>query len=172
MRSKIKAFTILEVLINILITSIIIGMVYFIFNSYIQQLNLYVSDMGNRNRIDRFLLQMKTDFFEAEKIVHTGDGSFKAVFYDTRSIDYKILEKSLIREQIGIKDTLDIFSISLNILENFRTDEKLIREIGLQLNLLGESHKYVVTKEYPSILKPNNGDEGNRYNGFHERAPS
>lgn len=156
---KINAFTILEVLINMVIMSIIIGLVYFIYSSFSKQIIFYQSDVENENKVGNFCLQLKSDFFNAEKVVKSQDG-FNILFYDTKAINYKINENLLIRKQYQNLDSLPIKNINLTTVNNKINQENFIQKITCIIYLFDETIEFNVSKKYPNILSklPKNGD--------------
>ncbi|WP_396591872.1 type II secretion system protein J [Allomuricauda sp. R78024] len=159
MKNTIKAFTIMEVLINMLISSIIIGMVYFTYVSYIKQLSFFRKDVEEKNHLNRFVFQLKSDFYSAEKVL-SKPKSFQIVLYNTENINYKMLGEQLVREQKKNQDSLHIQSVSLHTIKHLQSQEELIQRVSINAYLFDEPIELVITKDYPTIiqLERSNGD--------------
>lgn len=151
-KNNIKAFTILEMLINIAIMSIIIGIVYFIYSSFARQVSNYQINIEEQMKLDNFSLQLKTDFFNAQKIV-ASTGSFEVFFYNAKSIKYEITDKYLIRKQNQNTDTLRIKKIVLNKITSLDSKTNLIRRAVITTSIFNEPVEYVITKKYPEMLE-------------------
>ena len=64
--SRVKAFTVLEMLINIVIMAIIVSMVYYLYSSFTQQVYAYQNTSEEERALQQFYVQMKTDFYGCE----------------------------------------------------------------------------------------------------------
>ncbi|NHF59000.1 hypothetical protein FK220_006595 [Flavobacteriaceae bacterium TP-CH-4] len=158
MKTNLRAFTILEVLINIVIMSIIIGMVYFVYSSFSKQIYFYRSDVEEELALSSFCLRLKADFFQAEKIIGTAY-SFEVVRYDTNRIQYEVANGFIYRTQAGNRDSLRIDKIEISSKIDPITNENLIRKAQLSTILFEAPMEFTVAKKYPSILD-NNTDYG------------
>lgn len=149
-RSMVRAFTVMEVLINILLTAIIIGMVYFIYLSFIKQIGLFEENIERQNDMEIFCLQLKKDFLGSEKIINSPN-SFRMVFYDKGTVDYAIGKKFLYRKQNSNLDSLEVSNISREWDLNSRSGEQLLNKLSLEIVLFENSISYGLRKEYPFI---------------------
>ncbi|MBQ4821389.1 hypothetical protein [Aquimarina sp. MMG016] len=151
---KVKAFTILEMLVNLTIMSIIMGMIYFAYSSFVQQVISYQNSIDEENELNRSYVQLKTDFFNAEKVIKSFK-SFKIVSYNGKEVSYKITDKYLVRKQIQMLDTLFIDDVKLSSELNVITKEDLITEIAVKTTLFDEPVEFTITKDYAPNLKLN-----------------
>jgi len=149
--SKVKAFTILEMLINLTIMSIIMGLIYFAYSSFVQQVMNYQKSIEQQNKLSRIYVQLKTDFYNADRVVRNNK-NFAIVKYDTKEITYKATDKYLIRNQIGVLDTLLIDDITIVSHPNLETKEDLITKMVIKTKLFEEPIEFVVIKEYAPNL--------------------
>lgn len=154
--NRLKAFTVMEVLINILLMAILVGMIYFVYSSFVQQVRFYERNTAEQNALITFCTQLKRDFFEAEKITNS-TSSFQVVFYDTQVVDYRIGKNYLYRKQGQNKDSLKIRAISKKWISGQNQD--LLNQINFQTVLYDNPIDYKISKEYPSNLN-NNVDNG------------
>ena len=160
MKVSLRAFTILEMLINIAIMSIIVGMVYYIYTSFSKQVSFYQSDVEEKNSVSNFCLQIKTDFFKADKIIGNKN-SFEVIMYDTsKTVNYEVENDFLYRIQNQIIDSLRINKINVSSKENFDFKESYIEKIEIQTFLFDEIIEFAAAKKYPGLLEFNI-DNGN-----------
>lgn len=145
----------MEVLINILLTAIILGMVYFLYTSFVKQISIYQSSIKEQNELNAFCLQLKKDFFKASKIVNSDDG-FKVVFYDTKSVDYIIAENYMYRKQNQRTDSLRIKKVSRNWVFMPKTKEELLNGLVMETMLFDNPVNYSLTKDYQTIIATDN----------------
>lgn len=156
-KHSLKAFTIMEMLINMVIMSIIIGMVYYAYSSFAKQISYFQISVQKEINLDTFLLQLKTDFFKAEKIVQTNaSNSFEVTFYNDNKINYTIKNNSLLRTQNSNVDSLLINKIYLETTTNPINQEKLVQKTTIICSLFNEPIEFVVTKNYPTIIEYGN----------------
>ncbi len=149
--SKVKAFTILEMLINLTIMSIIMGLIYFAYSSFVQQVINYQSSIEQQNKLSRTYVQLKADFYNADRIVRNNK-DFAILKYNTKEIRYKVTGTYLIRNQAGMLDTLQIDDIHMESNLNLITKEELITKMVVKTMLFEEPIEFMVIKEYAPNL--------------------
>lgn len=152
MKTNLNAFTILEVLMNIVIMSIIIGMVYFVYSSFSKQISFYRMDVAEENTLNSFYLRLKTDFFQTDKIIGSTK-SFEAIMYDNTKIFYKVEKGYLYRIQNGNRDSLKIKKLDVSSKTYHETQEKLIEKVRLITILFETPLELTFAKGYPSLLE-------------------
>ncbi|MFD2561889.1 PulJ/GspJ family protein [Aquimarina rubra] len=150
--SKVKAFTILEMLINLTIMSIIMGLIYFAYASFVKQVINYQASIDEQNELTTSYVQLRTDFFNAERIVKSYKG-FKVIAYNNKEIEYKITDKFLIRRQIEMLDTLPIKKIKISTDFNSITKEDLVTKMSIGTTLFDEPIEFIITKDYAPNFK-------------------
>ncbi|WP_299242529.1 type II secretion system protein [uncultured Aquimarina sp.] len=150
--SKVRAFTILEMLINLTIMSIIMGLIYFAYASFVKQVVNYQASIDEQNELTTSYVQLRTDFFNAERIVKSYKG-FKVIPYDNKEIEYKITEKYLIRRQVHMLDTLSINKLTISSDFNSITKEDLITKMMIETTLFDEPIEFIIAKDYAPNLK-------------------
>lgn len=133
--SKIAAFTLVDVLTGMIITSIIIAMVFYIFTA----LNKQVFDYGNtRNQINAFLL-LKSDLrqkFESKDAVVFGVPGGLEVVQENGSITYLKEGTILLRKSEYSMDTLTTFLNGMDMTFTKDSEGNLTENIqDLQLDL-------------------------------------
>ncbi|MFC5048343.1 type II secretion system protein J [Aquimarina hainanensis] len=151
---SIKAFTILEMLVNLAIMSIILGLIYFAYSTFVDQIRLYRESMEQQDKLSGMYLRMKTDFYEAVKIIKTPEG-FSAIGYDESSIGYTVQPQQLIRTQGMIKDTIAIEKVVLFSETDKNTGEIYIHKAEIRTTMFEESLSLWVAKQYKATTRMN-----------------
>ncbi len=154
MKTNLKAFTILEMLINIAIMSIIIGMVYFVYSSFAKQVSFYQMDVEEENTLSSFCLRLKADFFKADRIIGA-DNSFELVAYNTESIYYEVQNNYLFRRQQRDVDSLKIDKIDISSIIDPLTKESLVQKAQITTYLFDKKMEFTVAKKYPIMSQFN-----------------
>lgn len=150
--SKVKAFTILEMLVNLTIMSIIMGLIYFAYASFVKQVVNYQHSIDEQNELTSSYVQLKLDFYNADRIVK-GYQRFTILTYDNKEVVYNITDRYLVRSQLHMKDTLPLQSLKIDSDFNVYTKEDLVTKIEVNTDLFEEPIKFVVTKDYAPNLK-------------------
>lgn len=150
--SKVKAFTILEMLVNLTIMSIIMGLIYFAYASFVKQVVNYQHSIDEQNELTSSYVQLKLDFYNSDRIVK-GYQRFTILTYDNKEVVYDITDKYLIRKQLHMRDTLPLHSLKIDSDFNVYTKEDLVTKIEVNTDLFEEPIKFVVTKDYAPNLK-------------------
>jgi len=151
--SKVKAFTILEMLVNLTIMSIIMGMIYFAYSSFVQQVIGYQKSVQEQNELTSSYVQLKMDFYTAEKVVKN-DKKFTVVFYDvSKKVIYNFTDKYLIRKQLNMLDTLAVEELKVEVQKNEITNEDLVKTLRVKTRLFDEPMEFVIHKtDAPNIV--------------------
>ncbi len=152
MRSSVKAFTVLEMLINMVIMSIIVTMVYYLYTSFSQQVYSYQNATDEGRVLQSWYGQLKKDCYLANKIIETPDGVLEFHFYDNHMVHYKYENQRLLRLQAT--DTLDMKALKLDTetFEHVLTNEQLVYKIAVATELFGETIDIAVAKKYAPNL--------------------
>lgn len=150
--SKVKAFTILEMLINLTIMSIIMGLIYFAYSAFVQQVINYQTAIDQENSLNQIYVQLKTDFFESEKVVKSGR-DIKIISYKGEEVSYKQTDQFLIRKQAQVLDTLPVTQIKTISKTNKITREELVTKLIVETTLFNEPVAFSILKEYAPNLK-------------------
>lgn len=147
-----KGFTVLEMLINIAITAIVVGMVYYTYSSFTKQVLVYQESVLVKGEVDSFLVQLKTDVFECEQILR-GNNSFEMVFYDGRRIEYLVLGEYLVRGQNQKRDSLRIKGFDYRTIKSNTGQVDYVNWIEFETFVFKQTVPFAAFKEYPSILR-------------------
>ncbi len=157
-KNKLKAFTVLEMLINMAITAIIIGTVYYAYLSFSKQVSLYQKTIEEEMNLDSFLTQLKTDFFKAEKIIQSKDQSFNIIFYNEEEINYSANDNYFLRVQNSNVDSIEIKKIDIQTEVNTVNQEKRVKKATVFCSLFSESIEFSVSKNNTTPI-----NYGNQY---------
>ncbi len=160
MRNRQPAFTILEVLINIAIMSVIIGMIYFIYSAFSKQIAYYRADVEEELAFGNFCLRLKEDFFRAEKITGTA-ASFETVRYNDERIYYVVKNGYIYRDQKSNRDSLKVDKITVQTKIDPVSNEKVLEKISLGAFLFQKPLTFTAAKKYTEVLGLKEGDHGN-----------
>jgi len=147
---KIKAFTILEMIINLALMSIIISMVYFVYSFFSETVSDY-SNMSEENfETQLFYMLLKDDFYLSDKVVSLNEGDFNIVFYNEETITYIQKNEYLFRQKGLQIDSLKVTELQFEFLLNDTKEasEKLIKSITVKSLLYNKEVPLFVYKNY------------------------
>ncbi len=146
-----KAFTILEMIINLALMSIIVGMVYLVYGYFSKSLSQY-SIMSTENfDLELFYSQLEEDFYIADKIVLIDEKKIEIIFYNEEYVNYSWEGKFLYRVNKQKKDSikvLDFKATSLNPIDPAK--KTLIKNIMVQALLYDKEAPLYLYKNYAS----------------------
>ena|ERR1700748_99759 len=154
--AKIKAFTIMEVTITMLIAAILMGIIYtaysIISRSY-QSFHIKNKEMAEVNQLDKLL---KKDFDRAEIIEKTADGVM--VINSGNTVIYEFRQEAILRTAV-LTDTFKVKPDSLSALfegqplDEIRSSDESNRidELSFSLLLQNEKIPYHYLKLYSSV---------------------
>lgn len=143
--SELRAFTIFETIITLLISAILIGFIYQLYlvvSFQFQNYNTTQTEMGEYNG---FITLLTRDFKKASRVIAANDEKLELEFPD-RIITYDFDDNKIIR-RTGINDTFN-FPVS-EVLWNRWSPENLVKEETVEFNteLLGRKLKFFETKK-------------------------
>lgn len=133
-----KAFTIQELVVSLVISSIIIGMIYTIFIHINKQLIGYNDDQQELMIFNQFRQVLGKDILFATHIEQNDPKEFTIVFSND-SYSYKITKNSIIRDRNnGLKDTFNLEVTKIELTNNKVEEMLLDKAIRLHTRLMGE----------------------------------
>ena len=145
---RVSAFTIIELVISLLISSVVIGIVYYAFLFFSKQFGLYQRKSDSVQ--EYFLLKgaVQNEFEKAELIIDSLPGliAFKTSMPD-QMITYRIDSNFIVRK---FQETADSFRVKC---ENFRTihvndSSNLVKEIVFSVKMDNSILETTITKRY------------------------
>jgi len=147
---KIRAFTILEMLINLAIMAIIISMVYFVYIYFSKNMADYSEIVSGNFEVQSFYGGLKEDFFLSDKVTVENGRDFTIHFYDGRKVAYYQKSGFLIRDNTVGKDSIQLVGLKIDFLHTPRgiKSKELVRSVTLTTNLLEKNINLFVYKTY------------------------
>ncbi|MGJ8664833.1 MAG: PulJ/GspJ family protein [Patiriisocius sp.] len=150
---KVGAFTILEMVITLLLMSMIISMVYVIFDHMSKNtrdyMNLTQEDVG----LQQFQSLLRKDVYDADKLTSTGPNKFSVIFYNGSNINYQHSGDYLFRIKDEQRDSILVKEIVLGFVKGQEEIEKsIISRISINATLFGKDIPLYVFKDYYSRI--------------------
>ncbi|MBX2828093.1 MAG: type II secretion system GspH family protein [Flavobacteriaceae bacterium] len=144
----IKAFTLLEMVINMAIMGIIVGMVYMVYVLFSSHVGGYALFSTEFNNAKAFHNQLQEEVLTCDRIVPTPNDGFSMVFYDESEVVYHRKGAWLYREKNRMKDSLAIVGLNFKFLMQENSGDKLVESISITSSLQGRSVPFYVAKQY------------------------
>jgi len=144
---KIKAFTIIEVLITMVLSGIVVSAAIYVFLTF----NSLLSKTGKKNMQNLEIISlhhiMKMDFIKADEIREEYSSIFIS-FNESEKVYYDFEENYVVRDAIATQDT---FKISVNDIKIYFMDEEsdLVTEIIVDIQFDNLDFPIHVIKMYP-----------------------
>ena len=166
---KIKAFTILELVVVMILTSIIVGIVYSAYEVVGKQYNSYKKTNTQNRKVALLNMLLNKDFSTSYFIKY---GEDKLLFYDQEnkmtSYDFGV-EQGITRNSNAVTDTFFIPPLNvemkfLNQMQQVRNN--LVDELYFESIIFGQQQSFHFKKQYAADVLINN-ETGNSLNGDH-----
>ena len=155
----IKAYTILETVITLVLIGIIVSVVYVTYGFISQNMQNYVAMETENFKLNNFKTILEEDFFKSEKVTAFNDNKIRVQFYNETNVEYQYDGRYLIRASILSKDTIMAKEVQLGYVENQKADiervESLVSSMHVSVQLYGKSVPLYVYKNYYSNLLSN-----------------
>ena len=156
---KLKAFTLLELLATMLITSLVVGTVYAVYIYGFKQFNKFTSvNSGLKDYFElSYILNREID--ESQYVVQSDDQTMKLIG-EKKTIQYQFSEKNILRITEQHTDTFD-FAVHNTVFKTFlTTDQKeYVEHLSIDLEQKGSRHQLSFLKNYGAIARQVNNDE-------------
>lgn len=149
MITKLRAFTLLEMLMSIGIMTLVISMVYFMYVSFSEQVYSYFKDSTSSNEVYGFYSQFRTDAYQANTIIKKGN-TLVFNFYNNTEVFYDFDDEKLIRRQLDQNQIIYLGGYSFSNIRKRNNGEILINQIKFETLLLGRKIDFIINKRYPS----------------------
>lgn len=134
---RLHAFTMQELLVGLVVSSLIIGMMYTIYAQINKQLFVYKAQQDELMTFNQFKQLLSNDVQRSKQIEKQNDGSLVLTFSDER-YTYTMKEKFVIRNRNnGIRDTLAI-AITKMDLDLASTEDSEYQTLRMTTHLLDE----------------------------------
>ena len=147
-----KAFTILEMIINLALMSIIVGMVYVVYGYFSKSMTEYSVMTTENFELEAFNIRLKEDFYNADRILFVNQKNFKIIFYNETYMEYEHVAPYLFRNAGRAKDSIRISQMNISYLEDTfpEKNEILIKNIFIEAELYGSYAPLYAYKDYYS----------------------
>lgn len=106
-KNYIKAFTVQELLIGLVISSIIIGMVYTIYVQFNKQLITYSKDQSITMEFNQFRQVLSKDIYYCKDFSFNNDDELELIFSEN-VFTYKFLKDKIVRKRNNIEDEFQL----------------------------------------------------------------
>ena len=146
---KISSFTIIELIITMMISSIIITFGYYSYFLLNNQFNKYHTNSTNINEYYLLSTTLQRDFDRANLIKDTIDNKHLILKSDSTVIYYLIVDSTIMR---GLNGNIDTFRIRGDIADVQYVNDSLnlIKEITFNATLNNQLLPFSITKKYSS----------------------
>ncbi len=148
--NTLKAFTLVELLVAMIITGIVVGITYQVYIMANRQFNSYKSGNEKLSQIIVFKGLLHTDFFQSSSVSKSLEKGIEVVYSD-KKILYEWNDKYLLRNDNGLRDTffINIRSSEMKF-HNFiqMKTNGLLDELVLVFEETGSEHSFCFFKKY------------------------
>ncbi|WP_089357180.1 hypothetical protein [Ekhidna lutea] len=147
-KNKLLSFTIGELLIVMIITSIISISLYYSYLAVYRQFILFDQKQTMLNDLSGFHDQLSYDFNLSEKAII--NGGILMLFFEEKEISYSINSNSIVRTQSSLKEEikLDIHSRGYKFKGEAVNGSGLIDRLELKFDYLNHEYRWIILKEY------------------------
>ena len=147
---KIRAFTILEMIINLALMSIIVSLVYVVYGYFSQNMKEYTIMTSENFLMASFNTRLKEDFYQADKIFSIGEKKITVIFYDEVSVAYRQEGQYLYRESDNSLDSIRSNGMTFTLLnpEVSTPSSKLVKNVRIDAELYGKEVPLFAYKNY------------------------
>lgn len=142
--SKLPAFTMLELMIGMVISSLIITMVYYIYDNLSKQVVMYTRQQNDLALYNQFQSFLSKDIRLSNTIAIT-DNSVALMHYN-KEIKYTFLKDKIIRKAEKTIDTFGIKVLGVTLNETEKIEERY-QFVKLKLNVIGTTIDFFESKE-------------------------
>ena len=145
---RIKAFTLVETLVAMVLSSLVIAMGYMGYSLVVKDFNAYSKSNAETSGLLSLENAMNTDFFKATEI-HYIENELTVTFDNATEAEYKVENGKVIRTRAGHADS--IFVNVTEIKPEIIGPDGLIEKIELVISSHGREFRISFEKEYDAI---------------------
>lgn len=102
--SKVSAFTVIDMITGMVIMSIIMSFVFFIFSSFTKQISDYSKSRSNLVALNLLNIQLRQDIIRADEIIQIPQGF--SILNERVEISYKLIDNRIIKSNRFLIDTV------------------------------------------------------------------
>ena len=147
MRKKVKAFTIVDLIIALLISSVIISIAYYVLSLFNNHFITYQRSTTAVNDFYFFDQTWVRDWEKARYIIDKGDKELEMQYSDETKVYYSIKGEALIRIKNNAVDTLPV-TVAAFKKQPYDTGLDLIQQLDMTVSVQGETINCSYTKYY------------------------
>jgi len=156
MKHYVKAYTLLETVLSLVIMSVISIVVYALLSSFLNQFRFYTETKDNTLEYVLFRTNLKHEFYSSKEVIEEARG-IKIKMNDSIEVRYEF-DKSRILRKVN-QTSIDTFFIKVKdhdvILANEKS-KRYITKLSLDLIILEEPFRLNLKKEYGAHKLVNN----------------
>jgi len=147
---KTRAFTLLEVVINLAIMGVVSGMVFTLYVLFSKNVGDYGKISNEKFEIQSFHSALKDDFFKSDKVLQEDEETFMVLFYDETAIRYQGRDGFLFRQVGDHQDSIPMTGMEFKIWERQSApeDSNFIEHLKITSRLLDQPTQLLVSKKY------------------------
>ena len=147
---KLKAFTILEIIIALALTSIIVSMVYAFFLFMSKSTNNYITHSTENMLVQLFYTNLKREAYISEEIVSTNSENFDMNFYNGEKVQYSMKGDYLFRSKNNQRDSIRVKNVSIEAVDlpSLKNNNHLVESIHISAHLFDNEIPMRVYKNY------------------------
>lgn len=148
MNTKIKAYTLFEIIISMVIMSVISLIVFVLFSSFLRQINLYNETNTELSNYTFLKNNLKREFFQAEEI-NANSNSIYIKMNDSTNISYAFYNTHIVKKLKSTTDTLFVKLSNFNIQTNHYDN---VNALTLDCTIFNEPISCTFYKKYRNSI--------------------
>ncbi len=151
-KDRIKAYTIMELLVGMALSSIVISSAYYSYLTINKEFNRFRNAKTTILELSELNEQLDREFDFSEKIIFS-NGLLTFNFVDRKPINYEFVDTFIIREIDGIKDTFDLRFLDIKVeFEGQFNDNNivssLVKSLDVKVQLFNNDCHLLFNKNY------------------------
>ncbi len=139
MKTKLQAFTILEMLLSMLVVSVIISIGYSMYANLNQQIQQFMGATTSNIELWQWQHQLEMDFHNAENIRLIKAQHIEISNYQNTKVSYHFTRNQLVRKQEQRVDYLDCKSFSVVLCDSLSEGKSEVKQVKVYLDNDSES---------------------------------
>ncbi|SEC56469.1 prepilin-type N-terminal cleavage/methylation domain-containing protein [Tenacibaculum sp. MAR_2009_124] len=154
-RNKVKGYTILELLIAMVITSIIISILYILFSMLSQRCLAFNRNEFEVTQISMLKNTLKRDFYKSDYLIF--DLGQLTCIGNNQTISYS-LGDGFVTRRLKENSNVDTFEVKVKQINPVFFDEKdlkILKNLSIRVDFLGRDLGFHFSKEYSSDILTN-----------------
>ncbi|WP_435261208.1 PulJ/GspJ family protein [Tenacibaculum sp. nBUS_03] len=154
-KNKVRAYTIIEILITMVITSVIVSILYLLFSTLSRQYSQFNKSQNKTITLALFKNTLKRDFYMSDVLFFKSNEL--TCVKDKETILYT-LQNEFVTRKLESRNTIDTFDIQIKHINPFfivDRDFKVLKNLSLKVSFLGRKTGLYFSKNYPSNVLTN-----------------